>query len=87
MTVKPKCSVSGCGKNAYVEVRLYDVYLAPYAPEVFDERDSTCPYLCGKHLNENEKQARGERKPRGDVQYPYTNKHGAQGFTVYRVLT
>lgn len=26
------------------------------------------------------------RKPRGHVSYPYSNRHGAQGFTVYRNL-
>jgi hypothetical protein len=27
-----------------------------------------------------------ERKARGSVRYPYTNRHGAQGFSVYRPL-
>jgi hypothetical protein len=26
------------------------------------------------------------RKPRGDVTYPFTNRQGAQGFTIYRNL-
>jgi hypothetical protein len=26
------------------------------------------------------------RKPRGHVSYPFTNRHGAQGFNVYRNL-
>ena len=82
----PKCSVPGCLDKAAVEVRLYDVYLHGPEPSVFDERDFTCPYLCGEHFVENEHQANGARRPRGYVEYPYTNRHHAQGFTVYRNL-
>jgi hypothetical protein len=53
---------------------------------VFFERDFTCPFLCAGHMIENEKKARGVRKPRGSVSYPYSNKEGAQGFTIYRPL-
>jgi hypothetical protein len=35
---------------------------------------------------ENEAEAKGERKPRGLVRYPYSNRDNAQGFTIYRWL-
>lgn len=35
---------------------------------------------------ENEQEAKGLRKPRGSVSYPFSNKHHAQGFTIYRPL-
>lgn len=68
-----------------VEVFLYDVY--PY-PEggVFFEQDYTCPFLCEIHMIENEKKAEGVRQPRGHVRYPHSNKHMANGFTIYREL-
>lgn len=80
-----KCSV--CGKKADVEVFLYDVY--PHqgdAASVFFEQDFTCSHLCFEHMAENENRAKGTRKPRGTVDYPYSNRNGAQGFTVYRRL-
>ncbi len=77
-----KCSAPHCGEVAAVEVRLYDVY----ADRVFDEQDRTCPFLCAKHLMDNEARAEGERKPRGVVNYPYSNQERAQGFTIYRWL-
>jgi hypothetical protein len=78
------CAVQGCKTNAIVEVILYDVYLAEQ--HVFSERDFTCPFLCATHMVENEQGARGVRKPRGVVEYPFTNKERAQGFTIYRPL-
>ncbi len=78
------CSVPGCTRAAVYEVRLYDYY--PDIKETFDERDFTCPYLCAEHQAENEQKAKGIRRPRGFVQYPYTNQHGAQGYTTYRKL-
>lgn len=80
-----KCSVDGCAAAANFEVRLFDIYLHS-APEVFDDVDYTCPYLCADHMRQNESQAQGERRPRGSVAYPYTNRHRAQGFTIYRPL-
>jgi len=53
---------------------------------VFFERDETCSYLCEEHTAENEHSAIGERRPRGTVRYPFTNRHGALGFTIYRPL-
>jgi hypothetical protein len=84
MADKPKCSVPGCGAEAQVEVILYDVYTD--IQDVFFQRDYTCPYLCGHHLVENEVGIRGERKPRSVAGYPFTNQHGAQGFTIYRPI-
>jgi hypothetical protein len=82
-----KCAVPGCGEEACVEVRLYDLYIGRgYEPEVFNERDYTCPYLCEQHLLENEEKAEGERKARGYVKYPYSNQMSALGFTIYRDL-
>jgi hypothetical protein len=95
-------------------VILYDVYLSP--GDVFYERDHTCPFLCEKHMLENERNAKtfpegpaggfelvnlkealeqvdefvdagSIRKYRGAVRYPYTNRHFAQGFSIYRPLT
>jgi hypothetical protein len=37
-------------------------------------------------MAENERLAKGVRKPCGDVAYPYTNQQGAQGFTMYQPL-
>ncbi len=79
-----KCSVRGCENTASVRVVLYDVY--PLDGSVFFEEDHTCPRLCEQHLLENEEKASGTREPRGAVRYPYSNKHGAQGFTIYQPL-
>lgn len=81
-----KCSVPNCDNNAFVEVRLYDVYPQIQVLDIYDQEDSTCPYLCKEHLAENEAGADGERRPRGKVYYPHTNKHCAQGFNIYRKL-
>jgi hypothetical protein len=73
------CSVKGCPRKAEYEVYLYDYY-GPYVGE-FYEQDFTCPFLCEPHLQENEKQAEGERIPRGSISYPYSNREGAQGYS------
>jgi hypothetical protein len=78
-----KCSVKGCAAPADVEVLLCDEYVDG---EKFREQDFTCPHLCEQHRQENEKQAVGIRRPRGVVDYPYTNAHGAQGWSEYRRL-
>tara|TARA_A100001391_G_C5048502_1_gene272790 strand:- start:338 stop:757 length:420 start_codon:yes stop_codon:yes gene_type:complete len=82
------CSVPGCNDAAHVEVRLFDLYVGHSNDdtELFDQQDFTCPYLCLNHLGKNEEQAQGERRPRGLVRYPYTNKHMAQGYSIYRSL-
>ena len=79
-----QCSVAGCDNVATCEVILFDVYM--HDGSVFFEQDDTCPYLCAQHVLENEEGIKGERKPRGSVQYPFTNKNGAQGFSIYRPL-
>jgi hypothetical protein len=87
-----RCGVEGCEDLAAYEVILYDIYFD--SGEVFFEPDITCPYLCQKHMIENERQAfsfeenQGPpiRQPRGTVYYPFTNKNHAQGFTIYRPI-
>ena len=80
-----KCCVDGCSKPAEYEVYLYDYY--PHNHHEFFEQDITCPFICKTHMEENEKQAKGARKSRGTVNYPYTNRHMAQGYTKYAPLT
>ena len=77
------CSAPDCAEPANVEVYLYDVYSTG---EVFWELDRTCTFLCTHHMLKNESEAKDERRPRGFVQYPYANKNGAKGFTIYRAL-
>jgi hypothetical protein len=83
--LKIECHVENCHNEAVVEVLLYDKYA--HNDEEFLERDFTCPFLCLSHQIENERLARGEKRPRGYVRYPYSNKHGAQGYTKYRILS
>ena len=78
------CSVENCNSKADYEVVLYDYYQS-YS-ETFYKQDYTCPFLCQKHLEENENKAQGERRPRGTVHYPFTNKHGAQGYSKYNPI-
>ncbi|MGE7091194.1 restriction endonuclease [Lysinibacillus sp. NPDC048646] len=77
-----KCSVTDCNKKANYEVYLYDYYRE--FNEEFFEQDYTCPFICEEHMHLNEKNASGNRRPRGYVSYPFTNKHGAQGYTRYQ---
>lgn len=79
-----RCSVPGCTSEAAYEVILYDLYLE--AGDVFFEEDETCPFICREHMRENEARMEGQREPRGDVRYPYTNQNEASGFTIYRPL-
>ena len=78
------CSVDGCNSKADYEVVLYDYY--HHYTETFYEQDLTCPFICQMHMEENETKANGERRPRGVVDYPYTNKHAAQGYSKYNPL-
>lgn len=73
------CSVPNCNAQADFEVILYDYY--SYNKDTFYEQDYTCPYLCENHMQENESKAKGERRPRGYVDYLYSNLQGAQGYT------
>ena len=93
MAQEIQCGVENCGNLPVYEVILYDVYLN--TGEVFYEQDITCPYLCSKHMIDNEQLARSMeitreeypiRRPRGFVHYPHTNKNRAQGFTIYRPI-
>jgi hypothetical protein len=111
MVQEVRCGVEGCANLPAYEVILYDIYLD--SGEVFFEQDLTCPYLCSRHMIENERQAYsleeihppapgavrkiGEimqntrecppnRRPRGFVHYPHTNKNCAQGFTINRPI-
>jgi|GEM_PF-697774 len=79
-TPQTTCSVEGCTRPADFQVILYDEYSDG---TVFYEQDFTCPFLCQFHRDENEKRAQGKRVPRGVGVYPYTNQHGAQGYTKY----
>jgi hypothetical protein len=79
-----KCSVDGCSSEANLEVILYDFY--PANGTVFFEQDFTCPYICASHAKQNEAGIKGTREPRSGAAYPFTNKEGAQGFTIYRPL-
>lgn len=83
-TQMPTCSVDGCSNEADLEVILYDFY--PGDGTVFFERDFTCPYICASHAKQNEAGIKGTREPRSGAAYPFTNKHFAQGFTIYRPL-
>lgn len=80
----PTCSVNGCREPAAFEVLLYDLYANG---EIFEEEaDFTCRFLCEEHHRENEAGARGPRTLRQVTSYPFTNRHGAQGFSKYRHL-
>ncbi len=81
-----KCSVDNCSNLADYEVVLYDFYEYFEDPETFYEQDYTCPFICQTHLDINEKNANGERRPRGMVIYPFTNKHRAQGYSKYNPI-
>lgn len=79
------CSVENCEGLADYIVLLYDHYDDGFT---FLEQDFTCPFICEKHLQENERgignKGVGERRyPRGPNVYPYTNQAGAQGYTKY----
>lgn len=80
-----RCSVAGCALPAEYEVYLYDYY--PVQDEEFFEQDYTCPFLCGEHMEENEREAKGDRKPRGYVEYPFSKRNHAQGYTTYAPLS
>lgn len=80
-----RCSAVDCDHPAEFEVYLYDYY--PSENEEFFEQDFTCPFLCCEHMEENERRAKGDKRPRGYVEYPFSNGHGAQGYTKYAPLS
>ena len=76
-----RCAVDGCPNLAAYEVRHYDFDLAEGA--VVFEVDEDCPAICVEHALENERRAEGERRPGAAVVYPYTNRRGATGISLY----
>ena len=77
-----KCCIEGCDQTAEFEVILYDLYEG----NVSFEQDVTCPYLCSEHADENANKSVGIRETGGFIEYPYTNRHKTQGFTIYRPI-
>ncbi len=80
-----RCSVEGCKRPAEHEVYLYDYY--PLSKEEFFQQDRTCPFLCEEHMQQNEREFQGERRPRASNWYPFTNRHAAQGYTKYAPIS
>ena len=78
------CSVEHCTRLPDYEVVLYDYYA--FMNETFYEQDYTCPFICQNHMEENERTAKGERRPRGNCIYLYTNRGGAQGYAKYNPI-
>jgi hypothetical protein len=81
-----QCQVPGCTRDAEYEVFLYDSDPRPGRARASMAQDRTCLFICQPHAEENEQQAEGERRPRGNVAYLYTNREHAPGFTIYRPL-
>lgn len=79
-----RCSVEGCPNLAAYEVVHYNFDLNEGA--IVFEPDEGCPTICVEHAIENERRAVGDRGPGGLVEYPYTNRTGVPGLTVYRQL-
>jgi len=85
-TLESKCCADDCDNDADYIILLYDHY---YNGSVFFEQDFTCPFLCEKHMQENESGVGNTggvgklRYPRGVNSYPYSNRHRAQGYTKY----
>jgi hypothetical protein len=80
------CAVEGCSSPAAFEVILYGFHSDLAGEEVFWEQDVTCPFLCHRHVRENEASAKGEREPRNSMGYKFTNRYLAHGFSIYRPL-
>jgi hypothetical protein len=79
-----RCSVEGCPNLAAYEVMLYDFDLAEGAVGFVE--DDACPFICVEHAIENERRSKGARDLRSVVHYPYTNRGGALGLTLYLQL-
>jgi hypothetical protein len=77
-----RCGVDGCPNLAAYEVMHYSFSLAEGA--VLLAQDETCPYICVEHAIDNERGARGERRPDGVVDYPHTNRLHRPGMSIYR---
>jgi len=76
-----RCTVDGCPNLAAYRVMLYD--FEPIGGTVRFEADVSCPYLCREHAADNEVQARGDRGTHARVVYPYTNRGGEHGVSLY----
>lgn len=101
MSERQKCSVGDCKEAADYDVIFYDVYLYPISTDVFYKRHESCPFLCHKHMAENEQhaipelpsevvlpvtmEARRLREYRGHVRYPHA-RSGGEGFCIYKPL-
>jgi hypothetical protein len=90
---KPECGVEGCSAAAAFSVLLSDLSVVEVkkADEIlfstpFLQQDYTCPFLCAEHAFENEARARGLPTPNGRIEYPYTNRRQAKGFSLYMRL-
>jgi hypothetical protein len=79
-----RCAVDGCPNLAAYEVVHYDFDLAEGA--VVLEPDPTCATICVEHAIANERLAAGDRVPGSVVRYPYTNRAGRPGLSLYRPL-
>lgn len=79
-----RCSVSGCPNLAGYEVVHYD--FDPTEGAVVFVQDESCPFICVEHAIENERGSTGERAPHAVVAYPWTNRAGAPGLSVYLQL-
>lgn len=75
-----KCSVEGC--NHISEYATFFVKEYKYGAISYDV-DDTCPYLCLKHMKENEESSSGNRKAETVVHYKFTNKNNQIGYTKY----
>jgi hypothetical protein len=81
-----QCQVPGCTRDADYEVFVVDFHRRSVAPDEADRLDLSCPYICEEHARENEAFAHGDRRPVGEITYPYTNRGGATGLTLYRPM-
>ena len=79
-----RCSVDGCPNLAAYEVVHYDFDPAEGAVAFF--RDESCPFICIEHAIDNEREASDGRRAHAVVAYPYTNRSGIPGESIYRQL-
>jgi len=87
MTKQPiKCSVDGC--SAPADYKVMEFRVTDYPDEVLDMQDNHCPYICERHMQENESQATGvnTRSAGTKISYPYTHRWWTYGWTEYEPL-
>ncbi|MCY6483854.1 P-loop NTPase fold protein [Clostridium aestuarii] len=75
-----KCSVEGCNHIAEYATFLFKEYKYGVTSYCID---NTCPYLCSRHMKDNEESCIGNREPEITVKYKYTNKNNMVGYTKY----